>query len=208
MHKKHLAILAAVGLPLALGALPVLAKFHQARGQMAAFQRIADEIGLTASQKGQVLAILADARTQAKALRADSSLTSEERQARRDALRDSVWQRLQGVLTPAQQETLKAKGGLLGLLRHDPAVQARLERVASALDLSGAQRSQIRSIFDAAAQQAQAIQQDTTLTAQERRAKLRSVFQDAKRQTLSLLTPQQREKARSLWSHHRRYAAA
>ncbi len=70
------------------------------RAEMA--DRMAEHLGLTPEQQAKVQAIHQAERTQAEAIRNDASLSREQKQEKRKALRESTVQQVDGVLTPAQ----------------------------------------------------------------------------------------------------------
>lgn len=71
-------------------------------------QKMAASLGLSDAQKAQMRPILQSARQQAKAIRADTTLTPAARQAKMKDLRRSTRQQTMAVLTPAQRQKLKS----------------------------------------------------------------------------------------------------
>jgi len=61
------------------------------------------------------------------------------------------------------------------------------------LNLTDAQRAQLESIREAQRAQLLAVRNDTSLTADQRQEKIRSIMDSARQQTMSVLTPQQQE---------------
>lgn len=72
-------------------------------------EKVGDKLGLTDTQKEQMKAIQAEQKTAMDALRADTSLTQEQRREKGQALRQSFGDRRNAVLTPDQQ-TIAAEG--------------------------------------------------------------------------------------------------
>jgi Spy/CpxP family protein refolding chaperone len=66
--------------------------------------RLAQQLDLTADQKPKVQAILDESRQKMMALRQDTSLSQDDRTAKRKALRDDLTSQMKGVLTPEQFE--------------------------------------------------------------------------------------------------------
>lgn len=88
----------------------------QRGGEMGA--RIAEKLGLTADQKARIQSITEGAKSQAKAIQGDASLSPEQKRARLQELRPSVKAQIEAVLTPEQRaqiaalkEKAQAKGG-------------------------------------------------------------------------------------------------
>lgn len=75
-------------------------------------QRFAEFLGLTADQQAQVKAIREDAWTQIKAVKADTSLTPEQRAAQIKDIRTATHEKVMAVLTPEQRTKItERKGG-------------------------------------------------------------------------------------------------
>ena len=113
MNKFLPLTLAAVTLGLAAAvATPSFAQFaqgaHSAHAPGARIKKLADELGLTDAQKAQIKPMLKDAAQQAKAIKADTSLTPEAKKAKMKDLRKSTNQQMMAVLTPDQRQKLKA----------------------------------------------------------------------------------------------------
>jgi Spy/CpxP family protein refolding chaperone len=115
--KKLLPItLAVVALGLAATLTPpTFAQFAQggrlgrAHGQGGGrMQKLANDLGLSDAQKAQLKPILQSAGQQAKAIKADTSLTPEARKAKMKDLRKSTNQQMMAILTPDQRQKLKA----------------------------------------------------------------------------------------------------
>jgi Spy/CpxP family protein refolding chaperone len=70
--------------------------------------KIAQELGLTDSQKAQIKPILMDAKAQKKAIEADTKLTQDEKRARLTDLRKQTKGKIDAVLTPEQKAKWEA----------------------------------------------------------------------------------------------------
>lgn len=70
----------------------------------------------------------------------------------------------------------------------------RLQKVAQTLDLTDAQKAQIKPILRSAAQQVKALRQDTSLTPEQQKAKRKAIRQDTLTQIAAILTPTQKAK--------------
>lgn len=75
-------------------------------GEMGA--RIAEKLGLTADQKARIQSITEGAKSQAKAIQGDASLSQEQKRARLQELRSSVKSQIEAVLTPEQRAQIAA----------------------------------------------------------------------------------------------------
>ncbi len=71
-------------------------------------ERMMKELNLSDAQKQQMKSIHQESRQQAEAIRNDSSLTPEQKHAKLEALHDAIHEKVNGILTPEQQEKVKA----------------------------------------------------------------------------------------------------
>jgi Spy/CpxP family protein refolding chaperone len=74
----------------------------------------------------------------------------------------------------------------------------RLQKLAAHLGLSDAQKAQLRPILQSARQQTKAIRADATLTPAARQAKMKDLHRSTRRQMLAILTPEQRQKLKTM----------
>jgi hypothetical protein len=66
-----------------------------------------------------------------------------------------------------------------------------IDRLAEVLDLNDAQKAQVQSVLKAEGQKMRALHHDTSLSVDERRSKMREIFQDTSAQLQPILTPEQ-----------------
>lgn len=81
--------------------------------------------------------------------------------------------------------------------------QYRLRRavaLARWLQLTEQQKAQIQDIVRRSREQARQIREDTSLTPEQKRERLRALRRSTRQEIGSVLTPQQREKMRRLWA--------
>jgi len=70
-------------------------------------QMLSEKLNLTDDQKAKVKPILQDQLQQMKAVREDSSLSEEQRQAKMKSIHESLHNQINAVLTPEQQAKFK-----------------------------------------------------------------------------------------------------
>jgi Spy/CpxP family protein refolding chaperone len=70
-------------------------------------QMLSEKLDLTEDQKTKIRPILQDQMQQMKAVRADGSLSEEQKRAKIKSIHDSSHDRINAVLTPEQQAKLK-----------------------------------------------------------------------------------------------------
>jgi len=80
---------------------------HSAMSADAHLQMLSENLNLTDDQKAKLKPILQDQEQQVKAVNNDTSLTEEQKTAKKKALHESFHEQLNAVLTPEQQAKLK-----------------------------------------------------------------------------------------------------
>ena len=111
MQKPNLFVLAALSFALAAPLLSLPAQAGPgAHGQKAGkrLQKLASDLGLTEAEKAQMKPVLMSSRQQAKAIKDDTTLSADDRQAKMKELRKSTRQQTMAILTPDQRTKLKA----------------------------------------------------------------------------------------------------
>ena len=73
-------------------------------------------------------------------------------------------------------------------------VQAKLDQISSELNLTDAQKQQLKPILQSEAQQLKAVKDDTSLAPEQRQAKAKDIHQNYRSQISSILTPEQQKK--------------
>lgn len=91
---------------------PTTEQEHQAMGAAAnspeaRLQMLSEKLNLTDDQKTKLKPILQDQAQQFKAVHDDTSLTDEQRAAKKKSIRQSTQEQINAVLTPEQQAKLK-----------------------------------------------------------------------------------------------------
>lgn len=85
-----------------------------------------------------------------------------------------------------------------------PAVQpprGGFERMAEQLNLTADQKPKVQSILEAQRQKVRDLRQDTSLTAEDRKAQIKAVQEDTATQMKAVLTPEQFQKWQDMRSH-------
>ena len=81
---------------------------------------------------------------------------------------------------------------------HGQKANKRLQKMADELNLTDAQKAQMRPVLQNAQQQSKAIKDDATLTPEDRKAKLKEMRKSTRQQTMAILTPDQQAKLKSI----------
>jgi Spy/CpxP family protein refolding chaperone len=151
------------------------ARGHAARRQMHLLQRL----DLTADQQNQVRNLFQSQRQKVQSVRQDTSLNAEQKQQQIQEIRQSTHQQMLAILTPEQQAKLKQ-------------MQER-RRGLESLNLTPDQRSKIMPIREQMHREVMAVRQDSSLSAEQKRDKIRDIRQNAWAQMKNVLTPEQQQ---------------
>jgi len=96
-----------------------------------------------------------------------------------------------------------------GHRRHGRAPQLGLGReMAAKLGLSEAQVSQLKTAREATRDQIRAVRADTTLSPEDKHARMRQILADSKQQMQKILTPEQQAKLQELRAERQQEASA
>ena len=166
------------------------------------FERMAQQLNLTDQQKTQIQGFTQAGRQQALSIKQDTTLTPEQKRDKFRELRASTHQQVLGVLTPDQQQQMKQlRSRHAGMGRGKGAGMGRGMGPLAHLNLTDDQRAKIQPILQSSRQQAQAVRNDTTLTPEQKQAKMRDIHQGAMTQMNSLLTPEQQQQWQQMREH-------
>jgi Spy/CpxP family protein refolding chaperone len=160
-----------------------------------------DDLNITADQKAKLESIRQSERDQIQAVRNDSSLSPQDKEAKVRAIQDSARQQAMQLLTPEQQQKLQnaRKDHRLGGPRGGGPGGGPFED----LGLTPEQKSQIQTIHQDAESQIAAIRNDSTLTPDQKREKMRSIMESIHQPTLNVLTPEQQQKLKERRQNHK-----
>jgi Spy/CpxP family protein refolding chaperone len=137
-------------------------------------QETAKELNLTDEQKEKLQAIIRGQMEKLRALRQDTSLSQPEKAAKFKVIREDIIAEAKKVLTPEQFEKWKAKQGQqAGGGAERPL--AKLEGAIKDLNLTEAQKEQLKPIYQEQTEKLRELHQDTSLSIPEKLAKLRAM---------------------------------
>jgi len=148
------------------------------------------QLDLTYDQKTQIGKILAGAKTQTDSIKADTTLTADQRNTKLQQVRKDTLTSIIQILTPDQQAKLKQL--VAERTKEGPG------RFFSRLDLTDAQKDQINTIVTGVRSKTDAINADTTIVPDQKKAKLQELRRDTIKSVMDVLTPDQQAKLKSL----------
>lgn len=133
-------------------------------------QETARELNLTEEQTQKLQAIVRERMEKLRELRQDASLSREEKTAKAKAARDEITADVKKVLTPEQFEKWKAKQGPAAGAADRPG--ARVQEAIKELNLTEAQREQLKPVYEEQVEKLRALYLDSSLSMAEKMEKL------------------------------------
>ena len=183
--KHTLIALAAVAGVLSLQQLTRAADINEpaplaAGGRLAAqrerMQETARELNLTDEQKEKLQAIIRGQMEKLRDLRQDSSLTQPEKAEKFKTIREDIISEAKKVLTPDQFEKWQAKQGqLAGGAGGAGGPLARIQGAIKDLNLTDAQKEQLKPIYQEQMEKLRDLHQDANLSILEKLTKLKAM---------------------------------
>ena len=139
-------------------------------------QETARELNLTDEQKEKLQTIIRGQMEKLRDLRQDTSLSPEEKREKFQAIREEITAEVKKVLTPEQFEKWKAKQGQLAGGAGGPL--ARLQEAIKDLNLTDAQKEQLKPIYQEQMEKLRELHQDTSLSIPEKLEKLKAMHKE------------------------------
>ena len=137
-------------------------------------QETAKELNLTDEQKEKIQAIIRGQADKLRELRQDTSLSQPEKAEKFKAIREDIIAEAKKVLTPEQFEKWQAKqGGQAGGAGERPL--ARLQGAIKDLNLTDAQKEELKPIYQEQMEKLRDLHQDTSLSIPEKLEKLKAM---------------------------------
>ncbi|MEO6818546.1 MAG: hypothetical protein ABI204_02375 [Ginsengibacter sp.] len=155
------------------------------------------KLDLSQDQKGKMKIVLQDARQQRDAIKNDASLSQDQKAEKMKQLKATEKQKVSEILTPTQRA--QAKDYFADRKENkdnDIEFGKKYQKEIASLNLSESQKDQLKSYVKEGRQQREAIKNDATLTPAQKKAKMKDVKADAFSKMESILTPEQRAKAK------------
>ncbi|MCU1306778.1 MAG: hypothetical protein JWN45_1473 [Acidobacteriaceae bacterium] len=195
-HRKAITMAAIIALALSVGMA------HGARAQEGAGPGrggFGKDLNLTADQQAKIKQIREQDRASMKAIRDDKSLTPEQRQEKIRALRVSMKRDMDAVLTPDQLQKMAKmrESGEMG----GPGGHPGMMGMAKKLNLTADQQTKVKSIMESTHQQMQTVEQNQSLSQQDKQAQIKQLHESTKTQISALLTPDQQQKFAQMHDH-------
>jgi Spy/CpxP family protein refolding chaperone len=161
---------------------------HFQRGKMM------QDLNLTAEQKTQMKTLHHDMMQQRNAIQHDASLSADQKKEKMKELHQTQTQKMNAILTPDQQEKMKA-------FRHQdsqkPQMHKGSQQMMQQLDLTSDQQTQMKALHETMQQQRNAIKNDASLSADQKKDKMKELRKTQMQKVNSILTPEQQAKMKA-----------
>ncbi len=155
-------------------------------------QMMAKKLNLTQQQQDQLKPIFQSTRDQAKAIKNDTTLSADQKQAKLKALHEQTKSQVNGILTPEQQQQM-AQMRAFNKGKREGRRGAMGQMMAQKLNLSAQQQDQLKPIMQKQRETAKSIWQDNSLTQDQKKQKMQALHQDTQAQVNAILTPDQQQ---------------
>lgn len=171
-----------------------------------------DNLNLSADQKARLQSIREDFKKQSEALKNNTSLSAQEKQARRKTLHEQFRSQSESILTPAQKEQMaknksewkanhkedrregKKEGEARGVKGKGMKRGADMQKE---LDLTSDQQHKMEQMRTDFRNRFTSLRSDNTLTEEQKKAKMQEMRKQQRDQMRSILTPDQIQKMES-----------
>ena len=159
-------------------------------------RRLAQELNLTEDQRTRIRGFVDDARTQAQALRNDTTLTREQRQQRMREITQRTQDNIRSILTVEQQmkaDELRKQAQERMAARQQQMADRAFNGLVQRLNLTESQQTTVKSYMEDQRTQLQALRNNTTLTREQRMEQARTIRQQTQDKIRSTLTTDQQQ---------------
>lgn len=151
------------------------------------------DLNLTDAQKAQLKADRETYKAKMEALRKDENITVKEMKARQKAIHDEQKSKMQALLTPEQKAKIAADRANMETKRKTMDAQ-RAEAMKEKLGLSNEQAEKLKAQNQETHSKIKAIQDNETLTMDQKKEQMKAVKESANAQRRNILTAEQLKK--------------
>jgi periplasmic protein CpxP/Spy len=165
-------------------------------------QMMSQKLNLTDDQKTKIQPILQNEIQQVRAIHQNTSLSADQQKAQIQKVHQDTRDQVKQILTPEQvAEMGKAPGKGPNMAQrgagHDP-----LAAMSKNLNLTDEQKSKLQPLFEDQRKQVQSVMQDSSLTQEQKRAKVEEIRKATHQQVMSVLTPEQQNQMKQMRGKH------
>ena len=168
-----------------------------------------EQLNLTDEQKAQLKSLKENLKKESEALKNNTSLTKEQKQAAKKELHDKWRAQAEAILTPAQKEQLQKmkseKGTKPGHDKKDKAARPQKgpgvtkgRELPQELNLTQDQQTKLQQLRADYRTKFETLRNDNTLSQEQKKAKMQDLMKAQKEDMKKILTKEQMEKMQSV----------
>ncbi len=162
--------------------------------------KMMQKLNLTADQQTQMKALHEDMMQQRNAIQNDAGLSQDQKKEKMKELHQTQMEKVNAILTPDQQAKMK-EFRQQGRQNHQ--MHKGTKQMMQQLDLTSDQQTQMKALHQDMMQQRNAIQNDASLTADQKREKMKELHKTQMQKVNSILTPDQQAKMKAFRDQRR-----
>jgi Spy/CpxP family protein refolding chaperone len=152
------------------------------------------DLNLSEAQKTQLKESRESAKQQMEAIKNDASLSQDQKKEKMQELRKNQQEKMSSILTPDQKAKMQTE-------RRDWKGKANAQKdqhkMKTDLNLSDAQKEQMKANHEAIKQQREAIKNDANLNDAQKKEKMQELYKAQKEKMNSILTTEQKAKLKA-----------
>lgn len=156
-------------------------------------EAIAKELQLTDEQQAKLRDIFQGPAEQIKELRANTSLSNEQKMKEFKAIQDKMEPQVKAILTPEQYTKWQAiREKMRGQTpQSSSGIRDRMEAIGAELKLTDEQKAKLKEAFQAPAEQLKALRGNTNLTPEQKMREYQAIQEKVEPRVKEILTPEQ-----------------
>jgi Spy/CpxP family protein refolding chaperone len=162
-------------------------------------QMMSKRLNLTDDQKTKIQPILQNSFQQVRSIHQNTSLTPDQQKTQIQQIRESSRDQIKQILTPEQVAQMGNGPGERGpgMSRGGPGGDP-LAWMSKNLNLTDDQKTKLQPLFADQHKQVQSVMQDSSLTQEQKRAKVDEIRKATHQQVMSVLTPEQQTQMKQM----------
>jgi protein CpxP len=167
-------------------------------------QMMSQKLNLTDDQKAKIQPLLQNEIQQVRAIHQNTSLTPDQQKAQIQQLHQSTRDQIKQLLTPEQIAKMGKGPGEGPHNSMGPGGRGRdpLAAMSKNLNLTDEQKSKLQPLFEDQHKQVQSVMQDSSLTQEQKHAKIDEIRKATHQQVMSVLTPEQQNQMKQMRGRH------
>lgn len=165
-------------------------------------QMMSKKLNLTDDQKAKIQPILQNEMQQMRSIHQNTALTPDQQKAQLQQIHQATRDQIKQLLTPEQVAQMGSGPGKGAGMGHGGPGGDPLAWMSKTLNLTDEQKTKLQPLFDDQHKQVQSIMQDSSLTPDQKRAKVEDIHKTTHQQVMTVLTPEQQNQMKEMRGKH------